>query len=71
MMQPSALNGLDVAAIQQQATKAASTYTCINAACPYPFFTEAGHIFKSAFLQERDRIRAACHNPPIPTEHTP
>lgn len=60
-MQTSAPNGIDVAAIQQQAIKAASTYTCINAACPWPFQSEQGHIFKAAFLQERKRIEAA-HN---------
>ena len=61
MMQPSALGGIDVAAIQKEAVAAAGIYTCINAACPFPFFSEEGHIFKAAFLQERDRIRAAHH----------
>ena len=57
-MQASALP-MPIAAIQQQAVLAASTYTCINAACPYPFFSDEAHIFKHAFLQERQRIEAA------------
>ncbi len=62
MMHASAPGGVDVAGIKRQAVLAAATYTCINAACPWPFYSEEGHVFKAAFLQERTRIEAA-HQP--------
>lgn len=42
--------------IQRDATAAAHVYTCVNMACPYPFFTDAANVFKEAFLKERKAI---------------
>lgn len=39
--------------IQQQARIAASLYSTLNDACPYPFGSEAGRVFKQGFLAER------------------
>ena len=42
--------------IHQQARQAALKYSCINAACPYPFGTEAAIVFKRAFEAARAEI---------------
>jgi len=50
---------VSIAHIQREAATAAQTYTCINAACPYPFHSDAAHVFKEAFFAERKVIEAA------------
>lgn len=44
---------IDKERIQQQARRAASLYHTLNDACPYPFGSEAGRVFKEEFLAER------------------
>lgn len=39
----------DALAIGDEARRAAAQYTDVNAACPYPFDTAAGRIFREAF----------------------
>lgn len=49
--------------IESQALKAAETYDDVNDACPYPFGTEAGRLFKATFneavLQQKMAIALA------------
>lgn len=47
------------AQIEAEASAAAQTYDDVNAACPYPFDTEAGRIFRAAFLAQRSALAAA------------
>lgn len=42
-----------IAKIEAEARAATLQHSDINAACPYPFGSTAGHIFKEAFLKER------------------
>lgn len=42
--------------INKQAQQAALKYSCINAACPYPFGTTAASLFKAAFNVARAQI---------------
>jgi hypothetical protein len=42
--------------IKTQAREAAAKYTDVNDACPYPFQTTAGHIFREEFLWVRSVI---------------
>jgi len=42
--------------IKREATAAAVKYSDVNDACPYPFATEAGQVFKSAFKEAREAI---------------
>lgn len=42
--------------IQEQAFEAARLYSDINDACPYPFGTEAGRVFKEHFVWARNLI---------------
>lgn len=44
---------MSIALIQEQAFKAAHQYTNVNDACPYPFGTEAGQVFKEHFVWAR------------------
>ena len=44
---------ISIERIQEQAFKAARLYANINDACPYPFGTEAGRVFKEHFLWAR------------------
>lgn len=46
-------NMIDKDRILQQARKAAGLYSSLNDACPYPFGSEHGRIFKEAFLAAR------------------
>ena len=41
---------ISIERIQEQAFKAARQYTNVNDACPYPFGTEAGRVFKEHFV---------------------
>lgn len=44
------------AAIEAKARAAAKTYDNVNDACPYPFATEAGKVFKAEFNRARAEI---------------
>ena len=50
---------IDKERIQQQARTAASLYRTLNDACPYPFGSEHGRIFKEEFLAERAALDIA------------
>jgi hypothetical protein len=47
---------IPIARIEREAAQAAKQYDCINAACPYPFDTSAGQLFKHLFLQARESM---------------
>ena len=58
--------------VKQQAADAALVYTDINEACPYPFYSEAGRLFKKEFGRVRLAIFAAQHaGKTIPTKAHP
>ncbi len=42
--------------IKRDAIKAAHAYIDVNDACPWPFGTEAGRLFRTTFLAERNRL---------------
>lgn len=44
--------------VQREAQAAAGHFTDVNAACPYPFTTEAGRIFRDEFIWCRSVIDA-------------
>ncbi len=48
--------------IATEALKASETYADVNDACPYPFGTAAGRLFKEIFTKARDQQdkAAAC-----------
>lgn len=46
-------NIIPIERIEREALAAAKRYTDLNAACPYPFDSDAGHVFKAFFLQAR------------------
>lgn len=50
---------IDPEAIRAEAQKAAWQYDHIDDACPYPFGSLAGVIFKEAFLAAQQQQRAA------------
>ena len=50
---------IDPEAIRAEAQKAAWQYDHIDDACPYPFGTVAGVMFKEAFLAAQAQQRAA------------
>ena len=50
---------IDPEAIRAEAQKDAWQYDDLNAACPYPFNTVAGVIYKEAFLAAQAQQRAA------------
>ena len=52
---------IPIARVEHEARQAARQYSCINAACPYPFASDAGKLFKQIFLQARQNL----------TPHTP
>lgn len=45
---------ISISRIQREALAAAQQYSCVNAACPYPFGTDAAHMFKAFFNQARE-----------------
>lgn len=47
------------ARIEEKARAAAKTYDDVNDACPYPFATDAGQLFKAEFLRARAVLAAA------------
>ena len=44
--------------IKAQAIAAARIYATVNEACPYPFSTQAGRLFKEEFLLARTAVLA-------------
>jgi len=48
-------NILDTTRIQHEAELAAKLYTDINDACPYPFGSAQGQVFKAAFKAAHER----------------
>jgi hypothetical protein len=44
--------------IQREAREAAERYEDVNAACPYPFSTDAAHAFKAYFVMARQEREA-------------
>lgn len=50
---------LNIETIKKEAQEAAFFHDNINAACPYPFATLAGAIFKEAFLAAQVAMAAA------------
>lgn len=45
--------------VRHQARLAASQYSDVNEACPYPFDTEAGRVFREEFNTMRAALGAA------------
>lgn len=43
--------------IEREARDAASRYGDMNAACPYPWGTDAAHAFREVFNAERARLQ--------------
>jgi len=52
--------------IKIEARQAAWLYDKLVDACPYPFHSEEGRIFKAQFLETREQILALC--PPAKDE---
>ena len=46
-----------ISRIEREAKQAARQYDCISDACPYPFSTDAGRLFKEFFLQARENMK--------------
>lgn len=44
---------ISIERVQREAQAAAQRFSDVNAACPYPFTTEAGRVFKQAFVAAR------------------
>ncbi len=49
---------ISIEQIEREAQLAAQHYANVNEACPYPFTTEAGRIFKQHFEQARAELKA-------------
>jgi len=45
--------------IKREAAEAAKRFSDVNAACPYPFTTEAGRLFRKEFTARRAALGAA------------
>lgn len=45
--------------IRREAIEAAARYSDVNAACPYPFGTDAAHAFCSEFRTARAAVQAS------------
>jgi hypothetical protein len=45
-----------IAQVEREAAAAARQFTDVNEACPYPFHSEAGRLFRAAFLQARNAL---------------
>lgn len=50
-------NIIPIARIEREALAAAHQYICVNAACPYPFGSAAGRLFKQFFLLAKNNNR--------------
>ncbi len=44
--------------IEREARKAAGEHDDVNAACPYPFGTDAAHAFKAYFVMAREERKS-------------
>jgi len=44
--------------IERQARLDAQRYSDVNAACPHPFHTAAGRLYRKTFEQARDELKA-------------
>lgn len=54
--------------VERQARSAAKTYDNVNDACPYPFASVAGQLFKAEFIRARAELAASDYsNTTIPT----
>ena len=58
MHHPTNTTMIDKDHIQAQARSAARKFATLNEACPYPFSSEAGSVFKEAFLAARAGMQA-------------
>ena len=54
---PESIQSID--RIKAEAQRAAQQYTDVNDACPYPFYSDAGRIFKAEFTKQRLAMFAA------------
>lgn len=54
---------IPIARIEAEAAEAARLYSDINAACPYPWHTDAAHQFKAFFYQARQQLQAGASAP--------
>jgi hypothetical protein len=45
--------------VQREAREAAKEYADVNAACPYPFDSDAGHAFRAEFNAMRASLSVA------------
>lgn len=54
---------IPIARIEREAIAAAQQHACINAACPYPFGSAAGRLFKQLFLLEQKNITKTAPSP--------
>ena len=48
---------IPIARIEREATEAAKLYSDVNAACPYPFDSDAAHAFKAFFKAARENMK--------------
>lgn len=48
---------ISIARLEREANQAATRYTDIDAACPYPFDTNAGKLFKEFFLLAHEKAK--------------
>jgi hypothetical protein len=53
---------VSIDSVKQEAAAAAQRYTNVNDACPYPFYSEAGRLFKQEFSRVRLAIFTAENN---------
>lgn len=49
---------ISIEQIEREAQLAAQHYANVNDACPYPFATEAGRIYKQSFEQAKAELKA-------------
>ncbi len=51
---------IPIARIEREAHAAARQHACINAACPYPFGSAAGRLFKELYLAaQKNMVKTA------------
>lgn len=49
---------ISIERIRREAQAAATRYSDVNDACPYPFLSDAGHAFRAEFEAAREAIGA-------------
>ena len=47
---------ISISRLEREAIASARQHSCINAACPYPFDTDAGRLFKHFFWLARENL---------------